>query len=1421
MLGTSIVELQGLAGNAAVARMLGGGSPSRIAREVSPPTTSITPAINSPSSRIARAVDAPAPEAPSPALDDPSFNAEGLAHDLLRAIDQSQHTFVMDEHMQEDASKERRQIDFPKVVAALENRTASQIAEIQKRYRDFEGRELIVDLFEGGESGRQSSLTEDQRARISVLLKGTRGEPIPSSVMADLKKFPPEVAARLGAALASKSNASAALQQFEADAIEVHELLFNTLDEPQRERIMALYRRPVAEVKAIDGFFAQHFGSGTLDAALILRLTPLQRSRLLALRKGDWARADAFAIEDKRRSIEALTKEEQADAEPDSSPMGEMIRQQRQKQRANKKAELSGDIEGILDNDRREALADTANLGKSSAQAVAERLNQVLGQRVGESGAELGADLNTALPREHAGIIAHAADSWNTSGSDALIESAAVELVAMEKDHTTSAVKIIETLKSFRALAEHDLRAHVLDPSVPAEEKQAIGDDIPTAVTRIAQKYIEGYRAAYNRMRGGGRTYEQIIESANSADETFIGDLSVGGGRTSDVAELQHAMGNKDVETVKQILRRQPGKQAIDELVGAYNRLGEGRDLLKELFGRAPDGQQMSAEMAETSDVRWMTQGLLTGRDAEQVQEQLDKPAVQMPAGASAGGPEQAPKMAAQAEVDWLTSGGLREFQVTMANRGFTGKVREVGGDPETERLLKASTNQLAMLKMQFAAAQTPAQKQHLLLEIRKLRATLSGDADAYEKDNERVLGEIRSALSFAVSIALAVAIPGAGAGVIAFIQTTALNVAANVAANMLIKGGDYGWDDLEADVFGGVLGAAGGKFGEELLGRVAAKITPAAGKTAATVGEKVGIQTALGKEVSSVVTSGERVAIGAEEFEAREAGHEAATALTEPGQAVTKRPKMGMFEKGSREVGGFFGGMYGAKLYTGDFGLSVEEVLQQLAATAAGKAAHREKGSAAHEVEPSGRKPESSRREHESPTREGEPPAREAETPRREEESPAHDDQPETREDQSTPHETESTPAVDGWLPVAGLDTLNRTDMLIGGPAGREGKVEFFEPRMPHQEIMDVLSPQAREQVADRYKQRLEEFEHYKEEYAKLAAEGTAGAKDPHRPLKHATAVEPEPLPPSEVTASDETDFSKVGAHEDEPASATDTPASDDQATRPETAPVRESRPIDPAAAARVASVAEVAAVLPELAASGRFADRHTAALVEQGRLGLEVLEEILVDPKDWPADLDPSITPATHNVVDHPRLGIRALRKGMVGGELGGGEVVVSRRQSKEDIKRVLRHEINHALRPVSEPGSLQHYKDEFDAYWMDGMFSRTPENERPAAIREHVMKNYPSIAEAYTKNPQLAADIDAYTSPEGNILNSAVWSNVQADILQNKPDRDQLILEDLSYANKDERAALRYNKHFMALLDGLPAQTQATIRDFLNQP
>jgi hypothetical protein len=74
---------------------------------------------------------------------------------------------------------------------------------------------------------------------------------------------------------------------------------------------------------------------------------------------------------------------------------------------------------------------------------------------------------------------------------------------------------------------------------------------------------------------------------------------------------------------------------------------------------------------------------------------------------------------------------------------------------------------------------------------------------------------------------------------------------------------------------------------------------------------------------------------------------------------------------------------------------------------------------------------------------------------------------------------------------------SLNRVDMLIGGPAGQEGKIGFFEPRLPSAEILEALTPEARKAVEERAAQRREEFNHYEKEYAQLAAEGLVRVKD------------------------------------------------------------------------------------------------------------------------------------------------------------------------------------------------------------------------------------------------------------------------------------------------------------------------------------
>jgi hypothetical protein len=105
------------------------------------------------------------------ALDDPAFNPSTRAHDLLRAVDSEQHSYRVKSSgfvgHQEDVEAERREIDFPAVVAALDGLTASQVRKVEEVYFEFEKKtKLREDLFGPGQSGRLADLTVDQYARL-------------------------------------------------------------------------------------------------------------------------------------------------------------------------------------------------------------------------------------------------------------------------------------------------------------------------------------------------------------------------------------------------------------------------------------------------------------------------------------------------------------------------------------------------------------------------------------------------------------------------------------------------------------------------------------------------------------------------------------------------------------------------------------------------------------------------------------------------------------------------------------------------------------------------------------------------------------------------------------------------------------------------------------------------------------------------------------------------------------------------------------------------------------------------------------------------------------------------------------------------------------------------------------------------------
>ena len=375
-------------------------------------------------------------------------------------------------------------------------------------------------------------------------------------------------------------------------------------------------------------------------------------------------------------------------------------------------------------------------------------------------------------------------------------------------------------------------------------------------------------------------------------------------------------MDTKDVDGVKAVLRRQLNGEAVQALVAGYDRPGTGRNLTRELYGRLFDETDVTPETAAELENTYFTNGMVAGRDAAQIAELLARP-VTGPSGGSAA-----------AEVAWMAVGASGEYDVTMEHRGVLRRIGERTGDPETKQLMVATRDRVSELKTQWERTTDPQERQHLFSEIRKARAALTGDADAYEKETEQIVAEFRSAVSFAVSIALAVALPGVGAG-LGFLEATALNIGANIAANIVIKGDTYSVSDLEGDLLGGIAGAAGGKLGEELLGKVAQKIAGPVAKETGIVAERVGIRTELTEAAEKMTSQGEKIVIDTAEVEAKLAGTAAKAADS-------------TFVSVAKETGNILGGTAATKVISGDVSLSGADVVQTVAGIFGGKLAGR-----------------------------------------------------------------------------------------------------------------------------------------------------------------------------------------------------------------------------------------------------------------------------------------------------------------------------------------------------------------------------------------------------------------------------------------------------------------------------------------------
>ncbi len=608
----------------------------------------------------------------APSGRDATFPAESIVDDLRRAIDQSDPTLVerpvaLSDRISINVPTAVRHVDFPAVVRSLDNLTAGQVARADSLYKQIEGRPLEEDLLGSGASNLPTDLEPEQVARIRALLQGTRAER-------------PSEAAPQG--------------RIDADAVELHDLLAGDLDEEKRERVMALQRRPEAEIDHIDAYYIKHY-ERDLAEDLDAKLSGLQRSRVYELRSGNWALADACAIEDKRRALEALDAQARV---PLPIDVPSALRDEQERRRQQELDRLIAGIGAIVELNRREALADPANISTRADQAVQQRLARILATPAAEPGTTLGSELERTLGPVWGGAIKAAA-----GGS--LVEAAARRLIELETTRTTTHENVAAIVADLREQAKHDALA---DPWLALTDKVAIasGDPGNAEATRLvdaqAQLYVNLFLESYERLRDEqwlpiARPWAAIVASATGAEQERLTALAAGGGRLSDLDELDVAIRNDNAEGVKAVLRRQRTPKDVAALARSYVER-RGRSLRQAIFG--PTGNAELAERWESPSgltrlaapsaigVNALVKPLLRGRDAALANEWLGRP--------EAGG---------QAEVGWIAGTGHVELTVTEARSGAMGWLRELGDLPESQEIMRQSEGRLRALQGEWRPA--------------------------------------------------------------------------------------------------------------------------------------------------------------------------------------------------------------------------------------------------------------------------------------------------------------------------------------------------------------------------------------------------------------------------------------------------------------------------------------------------------------------------------------------------------------------------------------------------------------------------------------------------------------------------------------------------------------------------------------------
>ena len=252
--------------------------------------------------------------------------------------------------------------------------------------------------------------------------------------------------------------------------------------------------------------------------------------------------------------------------------------------------------------------------------------------------------------------------------------------------------------------------------------------------------HVNEFIATYTRLKpAGGRTWTQIVASADPENEEMLKALTAGGGRLR--------------------VRRQAAVRDPQEGLRSDQRPAARAAHTRER--QAPRGRLQREVQARASrrPVRDRSRGLpiatgaVRGRDAALTEEYLNAP--------------DAKELGGRGEVEWIAASAAREANATKAEQRdrrvaarHRGDARDQGAD-EGVREAHRDAEQ---------GVEGPANKRRqdaILAEMKRVRATLTGDTAAYEDENDAMRTQIRSAVSLAVQVGLAFALPGCRDGAV------------------------------------------------------------------------------------------------------------------------------------------------------------------------------------------------------------------------------------------------------------------------------------------------------------------------------------------------------------------------------------------------------------------------------------------------------------------------------------------------------------------------------------------------------------------------------------------------------------------------------------------------------------------------------